>query len=255
MMNAARGARSVAWACLCALILLGSFASPGATQQPQIYFGKPTKTGVQKRKRTNWLARCLANPVDRTSCQAAIAARGRTGFETGGIGISAYVKCQKEGGVCLEVGTLIFDRASGKGARVHQDKKKRIVSIDIEILFDHAADTIKTVEAPKLRALAAALNDPLNKTTRFAVIGHTDTSGDAEYNCSLSHRRANAVRRSLVDLGVAEGRLQTIAAGEFLPRYPANGAAPENRRVAFGRTTRDNAELARRMARLCIRPH
>lgn len=255
MTNAARGACSAAWACVCVAVLLCSFASPGATQQPQIYFGKPAKSGVQRKGHTNWLARCLANPVDRTSCQAAIAARGRTGFEAGGIGVSAYVKCQNDGGVCLEVGTLIFDRASGKGARAHQDRKKRIVSIDIEILFDHAADTIKTVEAPKLRALAAALNDPLNKTTRFAVIGHTDTSGDAAYNCSLSRRRANAVRRSLVDLGVAEDRLQTIAAGEFLPRYPANGAAPGNRRVAFGRTTSGNAELAQRMARLCLRPH
>jgi OmpA-OmpF porin, OOP family len=66
------------------------------------------------------------------------------------------------------------------------------------------------------------------------VVGHTDTSGSAEYNEALSERRASVVRDALVARGVAAGSIQTQARGEAdLARATRDGVRePLNRRTA-----------------------
>ncbi len=71
----------------------------------------------------------------------------------------------------------------------------------------------------------------------LAIAGHTDATpfrtGERS-NWELSAERANAVRRLLVEGGIAEGRLQSVAGHAerelLLPAEPAN---PANRRVAI----------------------
>ena len=50
--------------------------------------------------------------------------------------------------------------------------------------------------------------------TGFAVTGHTDTSGSAEYNLALSLRRGNAVKDALIARGVAEENISVAGRGE-----------------------------------------
>ena len=66
----------------------------------------------------------------------------------------------------------------------------------------------------------------------LAVEGHTDAFGSAEYNIELSHRRAVAVVRYLVDHGVEAGRLTAVGKGKTEPLVadPMDG---RNRRVQF----------------------
>ena len=45
------------------------------------------------------------------------------------------------------------------------------------------------------------------------IIGHTDSTGSAEYNLGLSKRRAQAVSDHLVSTGVAEEKLRIVAEG------------------------------------------
>ena len=69
------------------------------------------------------------------------------------------------------------------------------------------------------------------------IRGHTDSSGNAEANRSLSQRRANSVRASLVQMGVASSRLQAVGYGEDFPiadNATAEGRAL-NRRVEIHR--------------------
>jgi outer membrane protein OmpA-like peptidoglycan-associated protein len=66
------------------------------------------------------------------------------------------------------------------------------------------------------------------------VVGHTDTSGSAQYNIGLSERRAGVVRDALVARGIAAGSIQTQARGETdLARATRDGVRePLNRRTA-----------------------
>lgn len=70
----------------------------------------------------------------------------------------------------------------------------------------------------------------------FALIeGHCDEKGTEEYNLALGERRAEAVRKYLVDLGVGAARIKTVSYGE---EYPLDTAQTEeafakNRRAHF----------------------
>jgi OmpA-OmpF porin, OOP family len=72
-------------------------------------------------------------------------------------------------------------------------------------------------------------------TARIEVSGHTDATGDAGANLELSQRRANAVRRYLIDRGVLDSRI--VAQGFGAARPIASNAAADgqarNRRIEF----------------------
>lgn len=65
------------------------------------------------------------------------------------------------------------------------------------------------------------------------VIGHTDTVGAGNVNQQLGLKRAEAVRRILVDAGVDAAFIETTSHGEANPivRTPDDTAEPANRRV------------------------
>ena len=68
------------------------------------------------------------------------------------------------------------------------------------------------------------------------VSGHTDAIGSDEYNQKLSERRANAVRRYLIEKGIASARIQVKGYGKRMPI--ADNKTPEgramNRRAELG---------------------
>jgi peptidoglycan-associated lipoprotein len=65
------------------------------------------------------------------------------------------------------------------------------------------------------------------------VEGHCDERGSEEYNLALGDRRAAAVKRYLVDLGVPASQVQTLSFGEGRPAVPGEGetAWSRNRRA------------------------
>ncbi|MFZ4406285.1 MAG: flagellar motor protein MotB [Paracraurococcus sp.] len=71
----------------------------------------------------------------------------------------------------------------------------------------------------------------------LAIAGHTDATpfrGGERSNWELSAERANAVRRLLLDAGIAEPRLQSVAGhADRMPLLPAEPLAAGNRRVAI----------------------
>ena len=68
---------------------------------------------------------------------------------------------------------------------------------------------------------------------KITAIGHTDTSGPADYNMALSMRRANAVKSALIQDGVPPDAIATIGKGETQPLVPTGDGVrePQNRRV------------------------
>lgn len=69
--------------------------------------------------------------------------------------------------------------------------------------------------------------------TNILVVGHTDNTGDADYNMTLSKNRAYAVTNYLTGNGISGGRLTTNWFGETQPKHDnstVEGRA-KNRRV------------------------
>lgn len=70
-------------------------------------------------------------------------------------------------------------------------------------------------------------------STDISIIGHTDTSGSADYNYRLSRARAEEVATMLVAAGVTRETIQVDSHGEanLLIPTPDNTTEPRNRRV------------------------
>lgn len=74
-----------------------------------------------------------------------------------------------------------------------------------------------------------------NGSVRIEVAGHCDQRGSVEYNLSLGERRALAVKKFLVDLGITAERIAIISYGHQRPADPSQTpeAYAKNRRAEF----------------------
>jgi outer membrane protein OmpA-like peptidoglycan-associated protein len=113
-------------------------------------------------------------------------------------------------------------------ATIVKDKPK----IDLEINFDYNSADISTKSLPSVQALGRALSNPDLKGSTFIVAGHTDAAGSETYNQDLSERRADSIKKYLVDkYGIVGTDLVTVGYGKSKLKDPANPLAEVNRRV------------------------
>ena len=113
-------------------------------------------------------------------------------------------------------------------AGIVKDKPK----IDLEINFDYNSDRISARSLASVQALGRALANPELKGSTFIVAGHTDAVGSDSYNQDLSERRADSIKRYLVEKsGIAAADLVTVGYGKTKLKDPANPLAEVNRRV------------------------
>jgi outer membrane protein OmpA-like peptidoglycan-associated protein len=98
--------------------------------------------------------------------------------------------------------------------RLRDDTLK--LTLDSEVSFDYDSDRIK----PAFRSTLDKLADVLRKYDRTVVhvVGHTDSTGSAEYNQRLSERRAGSVANYLQSRGVDPSRVRYEGRGESEPR-------------------------------------
>jgi outer membrane protein OmpA-like peptidoglycan-associated protein len=104
-------------------------------------------------------------------------------------------------------------------------------NVDLKIPFEINSSTLKPQAVAQLEQLESALKKDSLSNYRFEVAGHTDASGAAEYNRQLSLRRAESVKRFLVDRGIERDRLETVGHGEEELLMPDKPLHPDNRRV------------------------
>lgn len=110
-------------------------------------------------------------------------------------------------------------------------------SIDLEINFDYNSATVSPKAVPTLVALGRALSAAELKGTVFLINGHTDAKGGAEYNQDLSERRAEAVKRLLVEqFNLPATTLISIGYGKMQLKNSADPFAGVNRRVQIVNT-------------------
>ena len=100
------------------------------------------------------------------------------------------------------------------------------------IYFGYDADSL----TPAAREQLAAWAEQVKKAGvvgSLVIEGHADERGTEEYNLALGDRRANAVRRYLVQLGVNGKQVKTVSYGESRPAAEGTGESvwAKNRRA------------------------
>lgn len=106
-----------------------------------------------------------------------------------------------------------------------------IVLKSVHFAFD-SAELTREARVLLDRVVEGLRNQP---SLRLAIAGHTDSLGTEAYNQSLSLRRAESVRRFLLEVGIDSSRLLTEGFGELRPiadNESEEGRAT-NRRVEF----------------------
>jgi outer membrane protein OmpA-like peptidoglycan-associated protein len=106
-------------------------------------------------------------------------------------------------------------------------------STDLEINFDYNSASIGKSAKSQVEELGKALSDPALKGNTFVLAGYADKSGATEYNQTLSDRRADSVKRYLIEnYKIPAANLVTVGYGSTHFKNIDDPFAAENRRVA-----------------------
>jgi outer membrane protein OmpA-like peptidoglycan-associated protein len=109
---------------------------------------------------------------------------------------------------------------------------KNSSKVDLDIYFDFDSAAITPKAEPQLNQLGEALRTAQLEKSVIVLSGHTDAKGSNDYNQQLSERRAEAVKKYLVEkLKLSPDNLTTAGYGSREPKNKANPLAAENRRV------------------------
>jgi len=107
-----------------------------------------------------------------------------------------------------------------------------LAQFTIAIEFDFNSARIRPDSFRAVGLMADALYSPYLQGYRFLIVGHTDATGNREYNLKLSQQRADAIRDALINpFNISPTRLETIGFGEEQLLNRAQPEAGENRRV------------------------
>jgi peptidoglycan-associated lipoprotein len=139
----------------------------------------------------------------------------------------------------LAVGCASGSQQAGKGGAFREGGAGRPIAtkpapgLDT-VYFDYDRAEIRTDARNSLQGNASVILE--KKWPEVVLEGHCDERGSEEYNLALGERRANSVKRYLMNMGVAGSKITTVSYGEARPAKPghAESAWQYNRRVEFG---------------------
>jgi outer membrane protein OmpA-like peptidoglycan-associated protein len=192
--------------------------------------------------------------VDATKKESSLGSDGQGGFRLENVAPGAATVTVEADGYLVQVMPAdvkartdnpvdILVQPKPKRAMVSVGKKEIAIKQQIQFAVDSA------VILPESLGLMTEIADALIRTPRIRRVeiqGHTDNSGTADRNKTLSEQRAEAVKTWLVDHGVAADRLVAAGYGQTKPLVPnvTPGNKARNRRVQFVILAQDPATPA-----------
>lgn len=135
-----------------------------------------------------------------------------------GAGVGAYMDVQE---------VELREQLQGTGVQVQRNGDRLDLIMPGNVTFDTNAYSIRQQFNPVLDSVAAVLYK--YKDTKLQIVGHTDSTGAADYNYNLSDRRARSVANYLAAQGVDQSRMLTQGVG---PDQPAASNSNESGRAA-----------------------
>jgi peptidoglycan-associated lipoprotein len=164
---------------------------------------------------------------DASSAAAAAAAKlAATASSDASLSAAAKSAAAKSAAAAAGSGsTLASASASASASDAALAMRDRIV------YFDFDSFVIRTEARPIIEAHGRRLR--ADAKLHVALEGHTDDRGGREYNLGLGQKRAEAVRKALSLLGVADSQMEAVSFGKEKPAVPgtSEAAMQENRRV------------------------
>lgn len=106
----------------------------------------------------------------------------------------------------------LADRLSELEAR--QSERGMVLTLS-DVLFDFDSAELKPGASKVVNELSNFLREYPER--KVQIEGFTDSIGSAEYNQQLSQRRADALRRALINAGISSSRIETVGYGEDFP--------------------------------------
>ena len=119
---------------------------------------------------------------------------------------------------------------------------------DYNIYFDFNSDILRINDIGKLHNVLQEFNPNEHS---IHLVGHTDTVGNYETNLDLSKRRTNAVKKYLVEKGIASNSITTEYQGKLVP---VASDQFYNRRVEIFLSTKQDDILTFEGFRTSLRP-
>lgn len=134
-----------------------------------------------------------------------------------------------------------LDREPGAPAQMGESEVRRLFGAEIDAIplapaaftlyFILNSDELTAESAARIPEILRAVRE--RRSTDIGVIGHTDTTGEADANYRLGLRRAERLALLLVADGVEQSSILVVSHGEgdLLVKTEDNMAEPRNRRV------------------------
>jgi outer membrane protein OmpA-like peptidoglycan-associated protein len=120
---------------------------------------------------------------------------------------------------------LLTAACGGSGAKPVEVKKEVIVTLG-DVLFDKNKSDLKPEARETLKSYSGRLTGVKNE---ILIDGYCDNSGTPAFNMTLSQKRADTVKKCLVDvLGVEASRVTAKGYGIANPAFP--NTTEENRK-------------------------
>lgn len=118
-----------------------------------------------------------------------------------------------------------------EGVTIQRVEEGIAVSFDSGLLFNYDSSTLRPEAQLNLGKLSKIISR--DEDTILMIVGHTDSSGDENYNMSLSERRAQSAANFMINEGLVRERVQTKGRGELEPiaDNQTQAGQQENRRV------------------------
>lgn len=207
-------ARNTFWVALLTAVLV-CWGSESMADTPVHGYSIPTAEGP----RTPSIAVCsdTLNPI-------AGGIQGRLGD----VGMTGRDSRRFSASVCLPVG----GDTGPRGFVVPPEVVEAIEIVEHKLVahFEHDSAEFADLEAlPALDVIVSWVNSTPNAGLKLK--GHTDSTGSAEYNLELAHKRTEAVKALFVEKGVAADRIRTEWYGENNLLLALVGRQRDNRRV------------------------
>jgi outer membrane protein OmpA-like peptidoglycan-associated protein len=123
--------------------------------------------------------------------------------------------------------------AAIKDANVQRNADILSITFGSDMLFDSGSAQLKPGAVQEIRRVGTILNQYTD--TKIRVDGHTDNTGTAAFNQTLSELRATNVKLSFTEQGVHPSRIRTIGFGASTPLAQNNTETGRrlNRRVVI----------------------
>jgi len=171
------------------------------------------------------------------------------GNQSGNTAVGAIIGAAVGGATGAIIGNEMDKRAAEINADLEGAKIERIgegikITFDSGLLFDFDKSDLRSQAKTNIESLAKILNK--YPDTDIVVEGDTDNTGTADYNVSLSDRRAKSVSNYMVGLGVSGSRISEIGLGETNPvaSNDTDAGRQQNRRVEVAIFANDKLKKA-----------